>query len=136
MIFRDYTQIEEHMPPQENTMIASPISGTEIRAEEKWKSKLYLREYQRQRRRELGLMKTRPRLAEDGVTLYRDKYPHLVKQRYYEPRPRVYCETCHREMAEGYASRHFQSRAHLHQLQLQQSPNMDNEGMDTQNTYP
>lgn len=107
---------EEGVP----TVITSPISGTEIPAEEKWKNKVFLREYQRQRRYNLGQIKTRPRIAEDGVTLYRDKYPHLVKQSYYTKKPRAYCDVCNKDMAQGYLERHLESRAHRHQVLLQQ----------------
>jgi len=92
------------------SLIETPLSKTIIDYETRWKNKVFLREVQRQRRHGLGL-KQRMRVLDDGKK-YVDVYPNVNKQKYYEPRPKQFCEVCKKQIYQGNYARHLQSKEH------------------------
>jgi len=92
------------------SLIETPLSKTVIDYETRWKNKVFLREVQRQRRHGLGL-KQRMRVLDDGKK-YVDVYPQDNKQKYYEPRPKQFCQVCKKQIYQGNYARHIQSKEH------------------------
>ena len=91
-------------------LIETPLSKTLIPFETRWKNKLFLKEVQRQRRHEQGL-KQRVRVLDDG-TKYTDAFGHLAHKKYYQPRPKIHCHICQRDIYKGNYQLHLQSVAH------------------------
>ena len=94
--------------------IMTPCSKTEIAYRGRWNNPIYVREYQRLKRREKYQISDRQiKVNDDNTTRH-----HITDSyNYYQPRPKRLCEVCRREVYEGQWLRHVGSSTHKKRTQ-------------------
>lgn len=90
-------------------LIRTPLTNTLVPYKGRWNNALYVREYQRLKRREKFPPKQRLRVRDD-VDMIRFYVTDTYS--YYQPSPRVYCDLCHCEVYEARMARHCSSVRH------------------------
>ena len=89
------------------TTILTPCSFTEIPLKGRWANALYVREYQRLKRREKYPPK-QLRLNDDGT----ERQYITNTYNYYKPRERRFCDLCMKSVFEGQWVRHIEGTQH------------------------
>lgn len=98
-----------NVEPNEMGMVQTPYSKTWVRFDERWNSKVWMKEYQRYRRREAIGLKQRPRVADDGSRICEGA---TDRPNYYQPVERIRCEVCQKDIIKGFYARHLFSSSH------------------------
>jgi hypothetical protein len=111
MNFDTIEQLQQH----DDELIPTPLSQTLVPFKGRWTNALYVREYQRAKRRMKHPPKQRLRVKDDGDL---GRYYLTDTYSYYKPSPRVYCDMCDVEVYEARMDRHCSSVRHQKKAKL------------------